>query len=265
MKKLILSIFCLLSSLIAFSQQKIDLGDFNPILYSGDQQGNIYGADQRGNIVKWDIRGKKIGEYRPSRPISYSILSTTLGLKILAFSEELQEGIWLDRQLNLIGNFQIPSEAGDFISHIQVGIDNSLWMVNEQSQVLMKWDIVLQKLVFEVALTNFFSQGQKNEALIKSLSVWGQVLVLNISDQNYFFLTHLGQISNQLDFPEKVQLILGEELWYLAHVKSTSKLFRWLRHDKDELIMEINVKPLLITPNFFLTRGRNHLIINRFP
>lgn len=151
--KTALTVFFLAVSLHGFSQKMVltDSAKVNSTdLMLSDKGGNIYVTDIRGNLYKFDPKLDSFLVYSPSNPARISSFDPWRELKIFVFYEETQEFTWLNRFLNSLADYKMP--AG-FIVAATPSFDNKLWLFDQPSMSLIKYDYLNKNTDFRKPLS----------------------------------------------------------------------------------------------------------------
>ncbi len=119
-----------------------------------DQKGNIYVVDEKGIIFQYSDELELIKNYSPPKPFPISQLDVWQGLRIFCFYRDIQEFTLLNRFLTSSENFQFNLPFNGFISLATLSYDNNLWLIDQPSMELIKYNINERRVEFDIPLSN---------------------------------------------------------------------------------------------------------------
>lgn len=117
-----------------------------PDLFASDNTGNIYLTDNRGNLYKYSRLLDNLLVYSPDKPSRITHLDPWMGLRILIFYKDIQEFTLVNRFLDAPANYTIQSTEIGFVLAAALSFDNKLWVIDQPSMSLYKYDYQNQQV-----------------------------------------------------------------------------------------------------------------------
>ncbi len=136
-------------------------------LITVDQKGNLFLVDIKGNIFQYSPDLKLVRNYSPPKPFKVYQLDAWQGLRIFCFYRDIQEFSLLDRFLTSTENYQFELPNNGFISHATLSFDNNLWLLDQPSMKLVKYNINQRNTEFDIPLNNIIPVSIFNVVLFK--------------------------------------------------------------------------------------------------
>jgi hypothetical protein len=125
--------------------QKLHLTDSVPIDFptaaSIDKTGSLYIGNRQGEVIKFSSFGKELTTFIPQQPSAIGSLEAWQMLRVFVFYDKSQQYIFLDRFLNASQPHFLKDVTPGNALHATIGEDNSLWLINETSLSLEKYDL----------------------------------------------------------------------------------------------------------------------------
>lgn len=112
-----------------------------PTAASIDKTGNIFISNTKGEVRKYSSFGELLATFIPQQPSGIGSIEAWQMLRVFLFYPESQQYIFLDRFLNASQPQSLKDLTSGFASHATTGEDNSLWLINETSLTLEKYDL----------------------------------------------------------------------------------------------------------------------------
>jgi hypothetical protein len=257
-----------ISSFQGFAQEALPIKNIgfslSQTVFGTDNKDHIYLASDRGQVKKYNLQGKELANFAPNRILKIDQIHTEQGLKVLAYSSEQQEGIWLDRQLNLISEFSIPSPVNGFVSHVCLGSDNSIWMINNSKQTIIKWDMRQGQVIFESSLQNFLNSDPSSTSEVKALKSNRHLLYMEMSNGDIFIFNHQGQLYQKLSVAENINFYFYDD-FLLLEEPSRIKRFDLKSSEEEILMAKKGDQMVFVGRRFYLSESNNALMINILP
>jgi hypothetical protein len=129
----------------ALYAQKIHLVDSVaidfPTAASIDKTGSLYISNREGEVRKYSSFGKELTTFIPQQSSAIGSLEAWQMLRVFVFYDKSQQYIFLDRFLNASQPHFLKDLTSGFATHATIGEDNSLWLINETSLTLEKYDL----------------------------------------------------------------------------------------------------------------------------
>ncbi len=167
----------------------------SPDLISIDQSDNIYISDVKGNVYKFGSNLNKPLVYSPDKPAKITFLETWQGLRIFCFYRDIQEFALLNRFLNSSENYLFDLPEIQFAVAATTSFDNNLWILDQPSMSLLKYNISSNSIEFTKPLDLTFQKPFSEIILFREY----QNRIYLIDKQNGIFIfDNLGNfISNE--------------------------------------------------------------------
>lgn len=196
-----------------------------PEAVSADTQGNIFMASEGGEIRKYTPEGELLNIYSPQSASHFTALQARSTMQIMAFDENNQQLLTLDRFLNLASSIQLPEQETGFISALSWGANgNTIWLADANARQLRQWRTDTRQLSLSLNLNQYVTTKRLE---IKELREYQHKLYLISTEQVYVF-DQLGNYERQFAIPPvkavtfmQDQLIgLGEQELAAIHLYS---------------------------------------------
>ena len=219
-KTIIILLFFGLSAGLApvLQAQKLQLVDSIeidfPTAVSRDKTGNIFISNRQGEIRKYSSFGKELAAFIPQQTSSVGSLEAWQMLRVFVFYDKSQQYIFLDRFLNASRPHFLKDLTQSFATHATMGEDNSLWLINETSFTLEKYDLRSGNQLISTSLQLFLEQGFQFFAL----KIYQNKVYLSMGKQGVLVFDTFGNFVQKLplenvtyfDFHENELYFLGE-------------------------------------------------------
>ncbi len=140
----------------AFGQSSLDLKFHksyeNVQLCSIDKKNNVFIADENANIFKIDSNGNQVVHFSPNVPAQITMMDINSSSRLMIFYEELQEILFLDWLLSPISKHQFDMDQFGYVSAVCQSANNMLWVVDNSSFTLSKYDPLRKQVIVETNL-----------------------------------------------------------------------------------------------------------------
>lgn len=170
----------------------------NQLAVSSDAQGNIYLSSSDGEILKYNSQGNLLQTFSPQSAAYFKVLDASQSMQIMAFDENRQQLVFLDRFLNELGSKTIPAEHFNFVGSLAWSRGNSLWVVDATDLMLKKWRTDLREPVVSLPLSRYTEESSLEIKLLKE----HQHRLYLLSPQYAYVFDQLGNYEKQLRLPE---------------------------------------------------------------
>lgn len=182
-----------------------------------DRFNNIYITDSKGNIFQFDIRGNILQKYSPPKPAKISLLEAWQAIKIFAFSQDLQQILFLDRFLIPSPIVKLQDLSLGFIRTATISVDNNLWLIDDSDLSLKKYDLSRQKTIIHSPLN---LQLTNNSFDINFAREHQNHLFINDKSNGIYMFDVLGNYLKTFPIIDlKYFNFLNDELYYLQDDK----------------------------------------------
>lgn len=149
-------------------QKEKSIAISNPTALSKDRNGYIYIADDAGDIIQYDFNGNKINTYSPDKPGVVTLIEAWPALRILVFYQDFQEYLLLDRFLNASPYYQVDRNDVGFSTILTLAEDNNLWLIDNESLNLIKFDNTTNQVLISTSLSNYILADNNDLNFIKA-------------------------------------------------------------------------------------------------
>lgn len=169
-----------------------------PEAVSADTQGNLFIASEGGEIRKYSPEGKLLNTYSPQSTSHFTALQARSTMQIMAFDENNQQLLTLDRFLNLASSIQLPEQETGFVSALTWAANgNTIWLADANARQLRQWRTDTRQLTLSLNLNQYVTAKRLE---IKELREYQHKLYLISTDQVYVF-DQLGNYERQFTIP----------------------------------------------------------------
>lgn len=180
-----------------------------PEAVSADTQGNLFVATAGGEIQKYSAEGKLLNTYSPQSASHFTALQARSTMQIMAFDENNQQLLSLDRFLNLASSTQLPDEETGFVSALAWTAGNSIWLADANARQLRQWRTDTRQFTLSLNLNQYMNAA---ELEIRELREYQHKLYLLSAEQVYVF-DQLGNYERQFAIPPlKAVTFMGDQL-----------------------------------------------------
>jgi len=206
-----------------------------------DSEGNIFFGTINGDVVKISKTGKEIVRYSTNQNFEINKIEANRRQKILVFYKSIQKMTILDRQLCLNNEIDFGENIG-FVEDITLGNDNDFWVIESNSQSLVRYNYFFNRIDQKAPLNQIFSKEIPdnpkldfiNNKLFITLNSYG-VYVLDYQG-TYLFDIAMPSISSTNGYGD--ELIVRTEK-YLLRIDQKGNPFKALAIDNRENLVEI--------------------------
>lgn len=186
---------------------------------STDRNGNVYLLDQRRNIVQLDSLGQPINVFSPPARGRIATIDAWNPMKILAFYQDRQQLLLLDRFLRPISSTSLSDfDLNGTIRAAALASDDSFWLFNETDFSLSKLDTRLRRITSDTPLNLILDKDRFDIRMIREYQ--NMVYLLDYNGGIYVFdnlgnykkklpysgLSYIGFRSNELYFVKENKL-----------------------------------------------------------
>lgn len=168
-----------------------------PVAVTADTYGNLYLSSQGSEIRSYTLTGDLQYTYSPQLAAYFTALDARAGLQLLAFDENSQQLVFLDRFLNLLSTKLLPPDLFSYATAISGSAGNTIWVADAGTLQLKKWKPGSLGLELSINLSQY---GQESTFDIKSLKEYQHKLYLLTSNKLYVF-DRLGTFEKMLPLP----------------------------------------------------------------
>ncbi|MDN5212386.1 hypothetical protein QQ020_10030 [Fulvivirgaceae bacterium BMA12] len=225
-----------------------------PSAISKDRNGFIYCANDLGDVIKYDHAGNIINTYSPDKPGVITLIEAWPALRTLVFYADFQEYLFLDRFLNASPNYQVSRENIGFSVLLTLSEDNNLWLVDNESLNLIKFDNTTDQILINASLNNYILEANNRLNFIKA---YQQQVFINDANAGILVFDNLGNFMKKLPVKGLGYFnFLKDELYYLSdntinfiHLYNLQERSVTIRSDKDyQNVLLVKDKAFLIGP-----------------
>lgn len=206
--------FFLCPTLWAQEFSNIDSACFDKkiIDYSIDASGSIFLSFEGGTITKFSDTLDSLLTFSPAKLGNTKLLESGNGLVIFAFYEFFQEYVLTDRFLARPTRTILSNSSIDYIDLASQSLDNNLWIIENSSYRLIKYNVVLNRIEFETALNTVVDFSNHDFTFIKEYQ--NQVFLVDKNSGIYIF-DNLGNFSRSIAAKTEKCLFNKNKIIYL--------------------------------------------------
>lgn len=180
-----------------------------PEAVSADTQGNIFIASADGEIKKYSAEGKLLNTYSPQSASHFTALQARSTMQIMAFDENNQQLLSLDRFLNLASSIPLPEHETGFVSALAWAAGNTIWLADANARQLRQWRTDTRQFTLSLNLNQYINAPALE---IKELRDYQHKLYL-LSAENIYVFDQLGNYERQFAIPPiKAITFMGDQL-----------------------------------------------------
>ena len=180
---------------------------------SVDINGSIYVADDKGNLNQFDSTGRLVNHFSPPQPATVTLLDASRTMNVFIFYRDLQKYTVLNRFLYSSDFTSVNNEYIGYAYLISPSLDNNLWVFDNQSFSLKKYDILLQKVTIDVPLDLVLDSDNYNISYMKE---YQNRIYLNDTKKGVLIFDNLGNYLATLPFLTNHFSFTGEEIYFLS-------------------------------------------------
>ncbi|WP_197273999.1 hypothetical protein [Hymenobacter sp. DG25A] len=186
-----------------------------PAHASLDRRGTLYVADGQNNIHQYSADGQPLNTYSPALPGHIAQLEAWNLTKILAFYDDQQQILLLDRFLAPITQVRLTDYIDGQIRTATLAPDNKIWLLNESDLTLRQFDPTPQRLVAATPLDVLLGRTKPDFRFMRHYQ--NNLYLIDYSSGIYVF-DNLGTYRKKLPFPGLSYVgFRGDELYYVAN------------------------------------------------
>lgn len=184
----------------------------NAMAAAQDVQGNLYLANPQGQVQQFGPSGKKLAAFHPDELLYINSMQALPGMQLLLFDRTSQQLHWLDRFLTKKGSYALNSDnSAGFIGAVAAAEGNSLWMVDESQQRLLKKQLPDGNLLLSVPLNLVAANAPLNVTYLRE---YKGKLYLYSPDTGILVFDTLGNYEKTLKVPIVSDLWLEGSRFY---------------------------------------------------
>lgn len=165
---------------------------------STDRNGFVYLVDQRRNIVQFDSLGQPVNVFSPQVRGRIENIDAWNPMKILAFYQDRQQFLLLDRFLRPISSTSFSDYNLDgTIRTAALASDDSFWLFNETNFSLSKLDMRQRRITSETALNLILNKDQFDIRLIRE---YQNIVYMLDHNEGIYVFDNLGNYKKKLPY-----------------------------------------------------------------
>ncbi|MCC2546852.1 hypothetical protein LJY25_10385 [Hymenobacter sp. BT175] len=179
-----------------------------------DRRGNLYVTDRDDNIHQYGPDGQALNTFSPPLPGHTAQLEAWNTTKILAFYDDRQEILLLDRFMSPIGQFRTAEFIDGMVRAATLAPDDRIWLLNESDLTLRLFDPTQQRLVRSTSLDLLIGRTRPD---FRFLRQYQNNLYLLDRQSGVYVFDNLGTYRKKLPFLNLSAIgFRGDELYFLA-------------------------------------------------
>ncbi|QIX60938.1 hypothetical protein HER32_06980 [Hymenobacter sp. BT18] len=185
----------------------------NPGAASLDRRGTLYVADAQNNLHQYTPDGQPLTTYSAPLPGHVAQLEAWNLTKLLAFYDDRQEVLLLDRFLAPLTQVRLADYLDGLIRVATLAPDDKLWLLNESDLTLRQFDSGAQRLVASTPLDLLVGRSRPDFRFLRQYQ--NNLYLVDYSSGIYVF-DNLGTYRKKLPFAGLNQVgFRGDELYFL--------------------------------------------------
>jgi outer membrane protein assembly factor BamB len=166
-------------------------------LVSADAQGNIFIATPDGEIKKYTAAGQLLNTFSPQSANHFTVLQARSTMQIMAFDENNQQLLFLDRFLNPVSSIELPFRELGYVSALTLAAGNTLWVADASAGKLRQWRFDTGQLLLSLNLNQLINAAALN---IQALREYQHKLYL-FSPGHVYVFDQLGNFEQEFAIP----------------------------------------------------------------
>jgi len=202
LKKILLSLFCVMSIQFAFAQKDSSLqflksipGNFS--YFTVDNLDNIYLLNNNNQLKKVNINGDSTGIFNDVRRFgTLSTIDASNPLKLLLFYKDFSTIVVLDRSLNVLNTIDFRKQGIFNVNTFAASYDNNVWIFDEGESKLKKVDdngaVLSETVDFRILLDSVPSPTQIIDR--------DEYVYLYDPEKGFYIFDHYGTFKNRIPF-----------------------------------------------------------------
>jgi hypothetical protein len=164
---------------------------------SNDRNGFLYFSDISGNLYKLDASGKLLFTLSLSKKRRIDALEAWRNLNIFAYYANFQEYTWIDRFLSESPMLGIPQTVATFPKLVCPSGDQNLWVFDEATFRLMKYDTRFNTIVISTPLDLILKEESYQLSFMREYQ--NQLFISDVNSGILIF-DNMGNFKNRLSF-----------------------------------------------------------------
>lgn len=218
---LLLALLFVVAGIPAFAQQDQSALTFmhsfpvsSGTAISTDRNGYVYLVDQRRNVVQFDSLGQPVNVFSPPVRGRIETIDAWNPMKILAFYQDRQQFLLLDRFLRPISSTSFSDyNLNGTVRTAALASDDGFWLFNETNFSLSKLDMRQRRVTLETALNLILDRDRFDIRMIREYQ--NMVYMLDYNEGVYVF-DNLGNYKKKLPYPELAHIgFRNNELYFV--------------------------------------------------
>lgn len=217
---------------------------------STDIRDHFYISDIKGNLFQFDSTGKEVNHFSPQVQSTITSIEAANTMNVFIFYRDLQKYLILNRFLFQQDLTDFNKEEIGFAYMAGLSLDNNLWIFDNFSFSLKKYDLQLHNNTIETPLELILSPDVYNINLIRE---YQNKVYLNNLNEAIIIFDNLGNHNITLPFKTSYFNFLNEEIYFIDGSKIV--LYNPFKHSKRTLTI-----PFEEEYKFCLLIGKNVLL-----
>ncbi|MBG8552788.1 hypothetical protein [Hymenobacter guriensis] len=178
-----------------------------------DRRGTLYVADAQNNLRQYAADGQALNTYSAPLPGHVAQLEAWNLTKVLAFYDDRQEVLLLDRFLAPLTQVRLTDYLDGLIRVATLAPDDKLWLLNESDLTLRQFDSGAQRLVASTPLDLLVGRTRPDFRFLRQYQ--NNLYLVDFTSGIYVF-DNLGTYRKKLPFAGLNQIgFRGDELYFL--------------------------------------------------
>jgi hypothetical protein len=184
-----------------------------PVAVSVDIAQHVYVAERGGGVRQYDSTGKQLAYFSPPQVAEITALDARNSLRTFIFYQELQSFTVLNRFLQPIETYKIPSQKIGFAQTIAWSADQNVWVLDSQEASLKKYNPFTEEVIWQASLFQILPKKTKNVEIVRMQEHENRLYLFD--SQQIFVLDFLGNGLPALAY-NPLSCLQNETLWALV-------------------------------------------------
>ncbi|WP_205619301.1 hypothetical protein [Hymenobacter aerophilus] len=179
-----------------------------------DRRGNLYVTDRQNNLRQFGPDGQPLNVYAPPLPGHVMQVEAWNTAKILAFYDDRQQVLLLDRFLSPISELPLLQFLDGQARVATLAPDDRYWLFNESDLTLRQFDATQKRFTISTPLDILIGRSRPD---FRFLREYQNNLYLVDKNSGVYVFDSLGNFRKKLPLPGLTYVgFRGDELYYLA-------------------------------------------------
>lgn len=194
-------------------KSKIDID--RPLNISFDKKNQVYFSDKKGNIHQYSLEGEHLRSFAPQKLAEISILEAWQSIKIIAFYQNFQEFVILDRFFNPTSRQGFDFDLVEFAQVATLAFDDNIWLFDSGNFSLKKYNPITNQILVNTSLDLILNPRDYNINFIRE---YQNTLFLNDKNSGILVFDNLGNYKKLIPYPNLDYFaVWKDEIYFLQN------------------------------------------------